>query len=97
LKPHQILLKTTSPPKTYDIQRLIISGSAPIGGAKDIIKHWANGSSPTKTIEIPKSREAAFCEGSREAPGRLCKNLLPRNFLPPARSRFFRVRFCLAF
>jgi len=25
--------------------------------------------------------EAAFCEGSREAPGRLCKKLLRRSFL----------------
>ena len=45
-------------------------------------------------ISILNLREAAFCEGSREAPGRLCKKLLPRSFLQLARSRFFCIRFC---
>ena len=47
----------------------------------------------SKKTTFWKEREAAFCEGSREAPGRLCKKLLPRSFLPTGSFAIFLYTF----
>ena len=49
--------------------------------------------SMTKISTFWNLREAAFCEGSREAPGRLCKKLLPRSFLPTGSFAIFLYTF----
>ena len=62
-------------------------------GAPNVCERLPKNAASKQKTTFWKEREAAFCEGSREAPGRLCKKLLPRSFLPTARSRFFCVRF----
>ena len=56
-----------------------------------------NAFSMQKNNFLKSLREAAFCEGSREAPGRLCKKLLPRSFLPHGSFAIFLCAFFFVF
>ena len=82
----------------FRVTCFIIVICAPDRGAQNTQQRRAQGSFSMLKNAFPRSQEAAFCEGSREAPGRLCKKLLLRSFwLRLVRDFFWSVFFSYFF